>query len=154
MVEETRKHCLTGNGDKAAEVMRSLVNRSIVKHNEVYLLHRVAGALESPKRDYAIGQIRKVMKIRELPVPKMGLPLSTPMSVHPSYKSALHRLAWELVVASECCLPPYHYPRARLVEKRWPRIGHLLYNHKSSMRKFSIGSKLVCNCDKLRGVVP
>ena len=91
----SKLHCLAGNRDKAGEVMRSLMNKNIVNEQEIYLLHRVAGALESPKRDYAIGKIRKVMKIRELPVPKMGLPLSTPMLVHPSYKSALHRLAWE-----------------------------------------------------------
>ena len=46
--------------------------------HEIYMFHRVAGALESPKRDYAVGKIREVMKIRELPVPKMGLQLSTP----------------------------------------------------------------------------
>ena len=69
------------------------MNKSVVRDREVYLLHRVAGGLESPSRDYAIGKIRKVMKVRELPVPKMGLPLSTPMLVHPLYKSALRSLA-------------------------------------------------------------
>ena len=142
--------------DLASESKRSYdaartIRSGIVHDWQVYALFRLCKHLEEPQRSKVKHIITSALKFRNLTVPQVNKPFTTPFLAHDFFSFELQLWLRNYILTYKEFAIPLHLPPQTVRESSFPTLRSFLHNHRRVEKHWDVFniSSLPCCCSQL-----
>ena len=119
----------------------------------VYALLRSTMLLDDPPRTPVRSILKRILKFRDKPFPKPGIPLVLPLLGNDRFKHKVQQWMNQQIRDHKEFMIPFHLPSKSVVAGKFPSLRTRLYNHLQSIQQWDWAIQPECQCEKHLAVV-